>query len=367
MTEQSKIQFQVEKLWYENNCKGTALLATGSGKSLIAINIIAKEKKSTLICVSTEKLRDKGWNDEFTKWNKLDIFKKYVTMCCYASLNKQDLSKYDVVILDECHNVTTNNIQPFKYYHKRLKILCLTATEPREDEKKHILYNMIKCPVIYRLTLKDAISKGIVAPLNIYVHELQLNTEKTYPVKYKDKTTGLEKTFYQSELEMYNYINKKLSQKLKPTQFDYLFRAKFIYDSKTKTEYAKKLITSIPENKRILIFSQSIKQIEELLPEVYHSKTDDKYYNLFINEKINKLGVVNSLNEGDNIKNLNSAIIVQGNSNPKNTFQRIGRIVRYRENHTADIHILCLKNTVDEIWINDILQDYKDLITIIKT
>lgn len=367
MNEQNKIQKEVEKLWYKNNCKGTALLATGSGKSKIFINIISKEKKKWLLLVPTEKLRDRNWVNEFTVWNKLDIFKQYVTVECYASLSKLDLSLYDGICMDECHNITINNVQPFKNHYERLKILCLTATEPREEQKKHILYNMIKCPVLYRLTLKDAISRGIVAPLNIIVHELQLSTEKTYPVKYKDKITGLEKTFYQSELEMYNYINKRLYKKLNPTQFDYLFRAKFIYDSRTKTEYAKKLIASIPENKRILIFSQSIKQVEELLPEVYHSKVDDKYYNLFINEKINKLGVVNALNEGDNIKNLDIGIIVQGNSNPKNLFQRIGRLIRYRKNHTATIHILCLCNTVDEIWINTMLEDYEEIITKIKT
>ncbi len=366
MTEQSKIQSKVEELWYKNGCKGTALLATGSGKSKILVNIISKEKTKSLIVVPTEKLRDRGWMEEFIKWNKLDIFNKYIDICCYASLKNIDLSIYNIVGLDEVHNITINNIQVFKNHYNRLKILCLTATEPRDEQKQHIIYNMIKCPVLYRLSLKEAINKGIVAPLNIYVHQLQLSTEKSYPVKYKDKTTGLEKTFYQSELEMYNYINKRLYKKLNPTQFDYLFRAKFIYNSRTKTEYAKKLITSIPENKRVLIFSQSIKQIEELLPEVYHSKIDDKYYNLFIQEKINKLGVVSAINEGDNIKNLDIGIIIQGNSNPKDTFQRIGRIIRYRENHTAEIHILCLMNTVDEIWINDILQDYQDLITIIK-
>lgn len=366
MTEQSKIQSKVEELWYKNDCKGTALLATGTGKSKIFINIISKEKKKWLLIVPTEKLKLRNWKDEFITWNKLDIYNNFVEIQCYASLSKLDLTNYDGVCLDEVHNLTINNVQPFKNHYKRLKILCLTATEPREDDKKNIIYNMIKCPVIYKLSLKEAINKGIVAPLNIYVHQLQLNIEKTYPVKYKDKTTGLEKMFYQSELEMYNYINKRLYKKLNPTQFDYLFRAKFIYNSRTKTEYAKKLITSIPENKRVLIFSQSIKQIEELLPEVYHSKRDDKYYDLFINQKINKLGVVEALNEGDNIKNLDIGIIVQGNSNPKNTFQRIGRIIRYRDNHTAEIHLLCLMNTVDEIWINDILQDYTDLITIIK-
>jgi len=366
MNEQDRIQAAVEKLWYENNCKGTALLATGSGKSKIFVNIVSKEKKKSLLVVPTEKLRDRNWKEEFKTWNKLDVFNKYVDVCCYASLKNIDLSLYHIVALDECHNITINNVQVFKLHYERLKILCLTATEPREDEKKHILYDMLKCTVIYRLTLKEAILKGIVAPLKIFVHELQLSTEKCYPVKYKDKTTGLEKTFYQSELEMYNYIDKRLYNKLNPTKFDYLFRAKFIYNSKTKTMYAKKLITSIPSNKRIIVFSQSISQIEELLQEVFHSKVNDKYYNLFIEEKINRLGVVNSLNEGDNIKNLDIGILVQINSNPKNLFQRIGRILRYRKNHTAIIHLIILKNTVDEIWYQDILRDYQELITIIK-
>ena len=65
MNEQDKIQNEVEKLWYENNCKGTALLATGSGKSKIFVNIVSKEKKKSLLVVPTEKLRDRNWKEEF--------------------------------------------------------------------------------------------------------------------------------------------------------------------------------------------------------------------------------------------------------------------------------------------------------------
>lgn len=366
MSEQDKFQQKSIDLWYKNNGKGTILGATGSGKSKIFVDIVVKEKVPTLLVVPTEKLRDRNWKEEFKKWKQLTIFNKYVKICCYASLKNQDLSKFKLVGLDEVHNVTINNIQVFRHHYNRLKIICLTATEPRDLQKQNIIYNMIKCPVLYKLTLKDAITLGIVAPLNIYVHELSLNQVKNIPVEYKDKKTGENKTFYQSELEMYNYINKRLYKKLHPTQFDYLFRAKFIYNSRTKTEYTKKLLESLPENKRILIFSQSIKQIEELIKEVYHSKIDDKYYNLFVNEKINRLGVVSALNEGDNIKNLDIGIIVQGTSNPKDMFQRIGRIIRYRDNHTAEIHLIILKDTVDETWYQDILQDYQELITIIK-
>lgn len=366
MNIQSEIQNEVKKLWYENNCKGLACLATGSGKSKIFIDIVAEQKKPWLLVVPTEKLRDKGWKEEFEKWNKSDIYKKYVTVTCYASLKNEDLSKYQGVGLDECHRVSINNIQPFKEHHERLNIICLTATEPKDQEKLHILYNMIKCKKIYDLPLKKAIEIGIVAPLNIYIHELQLDSTKNIEVKYKDKKTGTERMFKTSELDSYNFMNKKLSLKIKPTQSDYIFRAKFIYDSKTKTEYAKRLLDSLPKNKRILIFSESTKQINQLLKETYHSKTDDKYYDLFVKEKINRLGVVKSLNEGENIPNLDIGIIVQLNSNGLNTWQRIGRIVRKRPDHIADIHFIILKNTVDEKWINGILEGYEELITRIK-
>jgi len=360
MNLQEEIQKDVEKKWYENNCKGTAALATGSGKSKILIDIVSKEKKPWLLVVPTEKLRDKNWKEEFKKWNKLHIYNTYITRCCYASLSKIDLSQYDGCCLDEGHNISINNVQPFKNHHERLKLLVLTATIPRDDQKKHILFNMLKCNIIYELSLKKAIEIGIVAPLKIYLHELNLNVIRNIRVKTKKIS------FLQSEKGMYEYLCKKIDEKAFPTQMDYLLRARFIYNSSTKTEYAKKLLAKLPSDKRILIFSQSIKQIEEIMTEIYHSKTTDKYYDLFVNEKINRLGVVESLNEGENIKNLDIGVILQCNSNPKNLFQRIGRIIRKRKNHEAQIHILVLMNTVDEKWINNILIGYEDIITRIK-
>lgn len=365
MNIKTKIQKNVIQEWYGNSCKGLALLATGSGKSKIFIDIVSKEKKKWLLVVPTEKLRDRNWKDEFIKWSKTSVYTKYVNTCCYASLKNVDLSLYDGVCLDECHNITVNNVQPFKNHVDRLKILCLTATKPTDFDKQYILENMLKCNIIYNLSLKKAVELGIVAPLNIIVHELKLSTVKDIPVKYKDKN-GNKQVFYQSEQGSYDYLCQKIARKAKPTQFDYIFRAKFIYDSKTKTEYAKKLLKELPKDKRILVFSQSINQIESIMKETYHSKTDDKFYNSFIKEEIKRLGVVSSLNEGENIPNLDIGVIVQGNSNPKNTFQRIGRIIRYREGHTADIHLIILKDTVDELWYQEILKDYQELITIIK-
>lgn len=362
MTIQDKIQRLVQVEWEKNNYKGTAALATGTGKSKIFINIVSKQKKPWLLVVPTEKLRDKNWKEEFDKWDKSNIYDKFVDTCCYASLKNYDLTKYHGVCLDEGHNISINNVQPFKLHYERLQILVLTATAPQDAEKKHILYNMLQCKIIYSLPLKEAIELEIVAPLKIYLHLLQLDKRKNIQKKTKTGTI-----FYVSEEGNYQWITKKINDTLFPTQTQYLTRARLIYNSPTKTEYARKLLSKLSKDKRILVFSQSISQIESIMKEVYHSKTTDYYYYQFVDELIKRLGVVEALNEGENIKNLDIGFIIQCNSNPKNLFQRIGRIIRKRKNHTAEIHILVLQGTADERWVSEILAGYEDLITKIKT
>jgi len=368
MTVQDKIQNEVEVQFYKNNCRGLALLATGSGKSKIFINILNKERKRWLLVVPTQKLRDRNWKEEFDKWNSLEVYNKYLTICCYKSLCKENLSSYDGVCLDEVHHITENNVKHLTL-NKTIKILALTATLPRDLNKQNILFNKLKCKILFNLPLKEAIRLKIVAPLNIYIHNLNLSTEKNILVSYKDKVTGENKTFYQSEQDKYNYINSRLSKMLSegkiPGKFDYLNRARFLFESETKVKYARKLLERFHE-KKVLVFSQSIPQIENILKEVFHSKTNDKYYNLFVKNKIYHLGVVESLNEGENIDNLDIGLIVQFNSNELALMQRIGRIIRKRKDHIADIHILVFKNTIDEVWANDILAEYKDLITYIN-
>ena len=63
------------------------------------------------------------------------------------------------------------------------------------------------------------------------------------------------------------------------------------------------------------------------------------------------------LNEGVNIPELRSGIIMHSYGNERKTAQRIGRLLRLNPDETAIIHILCYKNTIDEKWIDESLKD----------
>lgn len=358
--EKNLVQNEAEHAWRHNNCKGALAICTGGGKSKIFINVLHKEPEKWLLVVPTTKLRDENWRDEFKKWKKLTYFNRYVDKCCYKSLHKYDLSKYAGVCLDEGHNLTVNNSKPFfkDDAFKRLKILYLSATTPTDPNKVGLMYRL-GIPTVYTLTLDQGVDRGLVAPYRIKVIRVPMDTRNNIAIKYKRK--GKEYKFNTSEEKQYKFATKRIAEALeanKDAKFQYFNRMRVIYNLKSKKAVAKQLLSQIKDDKRTLVFAQSIDQIEDLTKCTYHSKTDDTCYNDFINEKINRLGVVMAVNEGTNIPNLDVAAIVQLNSNSKDLIQRIGRIVRYREGHIASIYILVSKDTVDEEWVTKALSSF---------
>lgn len=345
----------------DNNGSGILCLATGVGKSKIAIDYCRllhsqlKKKFKCLLVVPTEKLRDTNWADEFCKWKSKVIYTDCVERTCYASFNKFKHQEYDLVILDECHRSTENNFKFFKNNVAK-NILGLTATYPKDDIKK-ALFDELKLDIVYTVSLDKAVKEGVVAPYKIKVIELFLDDKNKY-IQAGNK----EKSFMTTEYGQYQYITNMIQKILysgKPApQWLFLKRMHLIYNLRSKTEIARKVLESIPEDDRTLIFCGSISQAEELCKKSYHSQTDDKNLTAFCDEKINKLSCVNALNEGINIPNLDSAVIVQLNSNELSTIQRIGRCIRYREGHEATIYILSVVQTQDEKWVKKALENF---------
>jgi len=83
----------------------------------------------------------------------------------------------------------------------------------------------------------------------------------------------------------------------------------------------------------------------------------DENLQLFKEGMIEKLSCVNQLNEGINIPELRSAIIMHSFGNERKLCQKLGRTLRLNPNEISTTHVLCYKNTVDEQWVNEALKD----------
>lgn len=337
--------------------RATAALSVGMGKTFLGLTILEKHLKSNVkFLVVIPKLVLKGsWKDEAIKHKKENVF-KHIAFSTYRSLYKLDLNEYDYVILDECHNLLYTHDKSLSNY--KGKILGLTGTPPKIDksEKGHMVNAY--CPVKYAYVTDDAVDNEILNDYQIYVHSLELSNSNNVEKKTK---TG--KTFYTSEVKMYQYWTNRIDACMiennqKGLQLSRILRMKAIQDFKSKENYAKALITKI--NNKCLIFANTQEQADRICSISYHSgnpKSEENLKKFKLGEEM-VLSCVLQLNEGVNIPKLKSIIIMHSYSNERKLSQRLGRALRLPINEKAIVHILMYKNTIDEEWVANALSDY---------
>jgi superfamily II DNA or RNA helicase len=374
----NRLQYEANQAHKLSNRWGLICMATGTGKSKVAIDAIKtlvgfRPESRILIVVPTAKLRDKTWKDEFAVWGAEQIWKDSVEKICYASLSKKEGSYYDLVIMDEVHNLTEKSSDFFQYNEVKT-CMALTATPP-ESQLKRMLFDKYRLDMVYEITLDEAVDLGVVAPYEITVIQTELDN-----INANVKAGTKVRQFYVTEANNYAYYarienSERPEDQVKVNKFFYIRRMQFIYKLQSKLKVAQILLEKyIPQDKRTIIFCGSTDHADKLAENVYHSnrKKGDTGYDNFVNQIANRLACVESLNEGDNLPNVDIAFIEQLNSNRLDLIQRIGRILRFRVGHTGRIIILCAKNTVDAKWIKLALLgldtnkikwiDYKDLI-----
>ena len=340
-----------------NNDGGMVAMATGSGKSRVAVELAKhyfnpRNDYHTALLVPTEKLRDENWDEEFTKWEAKNIW-THTERLCYASASKVKGYDFPLAILDEGHNITELSSEFFLNNEVERTVL-LTATPPTDIVKRQILSDL-GIRLVYELTLDQAVRLGFVAPYKITVITVPLDNV-TKNIKGGDKANP----FMTTEAATYAYCNKRVQQcfgddspqgKAK-MKFAILGRMQFIYKIPSKTAVIKYLLDKvIPQDDRTIIFCGNIEQAEQVCPTFYHSKSSSEFYDAFKAEQINRLSCVKAVNEGHNFPGVDSGIIGQLNSKEKDLVQRIGRLIRFRPGHEAHLYIVVSEGTQDEKWL----------------
>lgn len=326
---------------------GLLLIAPRVGKTKIAISLIKRDKiKKVLWVTPSTKLRDVDLPEEFKKWKALKQLKS-VTFICYSSLAKH-VGKYDYIILDEYQSITEANWEPiFKGRIGYKNILGLSGTHPK-DPIKQALLEILKLPIIYKMNIEKAINKNLISDYTIRVVNCSLNNVDK-DIKAGNKVT----TWYQTEKEAYSYLCKIVHQ-----SFGGIRRMRFIYDSKTKEDTAKKLIAKLSGRK--LVFCSSIAQSERLgKDKVYHSKTSKDMLNNFLEYEIDELYCVKAGGVGFTFKGIDHLVLIQTDSDKKgDTTQRISRALLSQEGYIGNIWIICLEDTKDKEWLQEALKEF---------
>jgi superfamily II DNA or RNA helicase len=338
----------------EGQHRVTIVLATGVGKTLVGLLHLEREYSplKNILVVAPKRSIIAEWRVQAIKFKKERLLSN-TTFTTYLSLNKHDPLEYDIVYLDEAHNLLDSHRGFLENYHG--KILGLTGTPPkRNDSEKGRLVNEF-CPIVYEYLIDDAVDAKILNDYKIIVHKVNLNnTHKN--VKVDTKTGG----FFTTESANYSYWSNRVDRASpgKSIQIARIMRMKALMSFPSKERYAKLLAESIKS--KCIIFANTQEQADRICSYSYHSGNSESSANLskFKKGEIDKLSCVLQLSEGVNIPDLKQGIIMHAYGNERKSSQRIGRMLRLNPDDTATIHILCYTGTIDEKWVEDSLEGY---------
>ncbi|MDA3905213.1 MAG: DEAD/DEAH box helicase family protein [Bacteroidales bacterium] len=218
--------------WVANDYKGIFAMATGTGKTITALNCLLNEYIKTnlyqaIILVPTNDLQ-RQWIKEVDKFNIHDPIvvgidsdwknrlsrlttnfqygrqKSFVVISTYVSFARFTLQNFlryfpkeTILIADEAHNIASPKVLevlPSTLFNKRIG---LSATPKRiyDEEGTETMNEFFsdKPPYVYSFTMEEAIAKGILCQYDYYPHLVELNGEELD--EYKELTKRLIRFF----------------------------------------------------------------------------------------------------------------------------------------------------------------------------
>ena len=347
-------QIQAEALALAVKHKRCGLgISMGVGKTLIGLQYIDYYQKANMdklrVLVVAPKL------SIFDSWRsdaqQFQISLDNIDFTTYLSLNKHNPHEYDLLILDECHSLLYSHHSFLAMYNGRT--LGLTGTPPRYQQSEKGEMVQKHCPILYKYITDEAVDDDILNDYRIVVHKMSLSQDNTLVLKMKNGT------FNTSEKKSYEYWSKRISeaQSKKQEQIASVMRMRAMMDFRTKESYTKTLVSAIED--KCIVFCNTQDQADRLCKHSYHANNPDSEQNLMMFKEgdIEELSCVMQLNEGVNIPNLRSGVIMHAYGNERKSNQRIGRLLRLNPTETSIVHILCYKDTVDERWVTEALKD----------
>lgn len=356
--------------WLNNECKGILNMATGSGKTITALNCYeALKKKSgkflTIVACPQQHLVFQ-WKENFEEFfeNKLlvtvgdsdwegklkfligevlldnvefpIVLTTHVTFSNERFMKAMEKWKEDLevlIIIDEVHGIGStkqkDSLLPFYQYR-----LGLSATPSRwfDDEGTKFLEDYFHGQV-YEYTLERAINEGFLTKYDYRPHFVELNASEMSEYMELTKKIAIK------------YNNNKNLEDIVSTS-DFIKRQAIIDNACSKFEKLEKILSKNKEWSHLLVYCASrhvddlkqLHKVEKILsnhniisqPFTSEQPPEEREIILdkFKNNKCNALTAMKCLDEGVDVPAAKTAILMASDSNPRQHIQRRGRILR---------------------------------------
>lgn len=361
--------FQQEALeaWLPDK-RGVVALPTGAGKTVLALLLIAKTQRPTLIHVPTLDLM-RQWQEVLEAHLGISVGLigggqkevRDVTVTTYDSalIHVSQLGdRFGMLVFDECHHLPGEQYQfsalgslaPFR--------LGLTATPERADGRESVLWELIG-PLCYEAHI-DELQGNTLAPYRVETIPVKLNPEELADYRrFRECYTGFirRERIPLSRPNGWHIFLWKCNQSAEGREAfqAYLAQKRLALAASGKEEWVWRLLRRHAGD-RTIIFTQENDMAYRLgrrffLPVLtHHTKLPERqaFLEAFRNGTYPTLVTSKVLNEGVDVPEANVGLIVSGSGSVREHVQRLGRLLRGRPGKQAVLYELVSQNTGEQ-------------------
>jgi len=359
-----EIQSEAYDAWCNAGHVGTVIMGTGLGKTRLGGNAVRLLRPSSTLVVTSRVNLIKQWESEINLPN--------VDYMCINTAYKVS-GEYDLLIVDECHRSVSESFRAVYTNIRYKKLLCLTATLP---ERNADVLTAIS-PIVYTKSIQDVAGNTDVVS-DYYVYNLVTDMDRQTSQKYKLFTTlfteaavhlskilRLTPKSFSSIYDMAKHYSRS-TEKSDVVKYSKQYwssmsmRRMALQRNTAKIKVAHDVVNMLGPERVWLILCSSIdfaKMLHTVLGGlIYHSGmtalAKEEALTRFKSGECRILVAVKALNEGVDVPEADSVLVVSGDSTELEAIQVLGRVIRARHGKKAVMINLTTTGTAEEKWVS---------------
>ncbi len=368
--------YQTEALeaWLNADSRGGVVLPTGAGKTLLALHAIARMNCSTLVIVPTIDLLHQWYARLCTAFPTQEIGVYYggekelrdITVTTYhsASILIGDWgNRFKLLVFDEVHHLPGPAWQEIALMSAAPHRLGLTATYPEPNkpfsgDARYPLDQLIG-PLVYVKQIDELSGHELAAYRTVHIRvDLTEAEQRAYDDAYAQyvgyaREAGLRESYgggwwreytrrsaFNAEARTAKVAERRL-RRIVATAHNKLA----VLDNLLKEHAGERVLIFTEQNELVYTISR-----RHLIPAITHQTVARERRALLDNFRDGSLcTIVTSrvLNEGIDVPEAKIAVILGGSASAREYTQRLGRILRKRDNQTALLYEVVTNTTIE--------------------
>lgn len=331
---------------------------TGTGKSYIALQLIADNRNSSILYVTSYSVNLILF-EESVKENIGEGLN--ITYAIYFSLKPEELPQFDFIILDEFHRAGAPQwqkaVEAVIANNQDAKILGLSATPIRHlDNNRNMAVEMFNGNVVSEIPLHDALISGLL-PMPYYT-----TCVYSFDEDYRQAEHMMEHPRKRAKVEEGKKLLEKARRLLENVSgLKEVFRKKMMYPKGRYIVFCKSvehLYSMMLESKDWFSWLSTPPHCYAIFSDLGTDKDLDGQFEGFREDESDALRLlfcVDMLNEGTHLENIDGVIMLRPTESLNVYFQQLGRAltVAGEGKHPQIIDIVnnaASLNTVQEFW-----------------